>query len=162
MKRFDPPRRITEKDDCTGFDCGVRIVNEWLPRHLHTAWQQHTAVPYGVFDGSKLVAYYTLSAHAMRHKDASGWLRRNSPDPIPVILLGMLGVDVRYQTMRLGSQLLKDAIVRSATVSEVVGARALVVEPVDDTAKGFYARFGFRQCGKTMFLPLRPLIPPHG
>ena len=45
--------------------------------------------------------------------EANGWLRRNSPDPIPAILLGMLGVDMRYQTMHVGAQLLRDAAMRA-------------------------------------------------
>lgn len=40
-----------------------------------------------------LAGFYTLSAYSIDHSDAPGWLRRNSPNPIPAILLGMMGVD---------------------------------------------------------------------
>ena len=55
----------------------------------------------------------------------------------------MLGVDERYQGMGLGAQLLRDAILNSLKVSELAGARALVVDPTGETASAFYRRFGF-------------------
>ena len=40
--------------------------------------------------------------------------------------------------------LLLDAVRRARLVSDQVGARALVVDPLDDGARSFYARYGFR------------------
>ncbi|WP_240541680.1 N-acetyltransferase [Bifidobacterium callimiconis] len=156
MTELSRPRRLTSEDDISDFDCGLPVVNDWLSRHLRMAGRQHTAVAYGTFDGSTLAGYYTLSAYSMTHDDASGWLRRNSPDPIPVILLGMLGVDVRYQTMHVGGQLLRDALLRVLSAAEIIGARALVVEPVTERAAGFYTHYEFRHIAgsEMMFIPL--------
>ena len=90
------------------------------------------------------------------HTDASGRLRSNAPDPIPAILLGMLGVDIRYQTLHIGGQLLRDAVLRAQNAAEILGVRAIVVDPADETAVGFYERYGFRHIkdAKKMFLPL--------
>ena len=89
--------------------------------------------------------------------EANGWLKRNSPDPIPAILLGMLGVDIRYQTMHIGSQLLRDATLRASNAAEIVGAKALFVEPASDSATKFYEHYGFRHIERStkMFLPLK-------
>lgn len=156
MTAFEKPRKLTTDDDTTGFDCGLPVVNNWLQRHLKDASRQHTAVAYGTFADGSLVGYYTLSAYSIAHDDANGWLKRNSPDPVPVVLLGMLGVDMRYQTMHLGSQLLRDATLRACAAAEIIGARALLVEPAGVKASGFYARYGFRPigAGDRMFLPL--------
>lgn len=156
MTAFSAPRRLTEHDDVSGFDCGLPVVNEWLARHLRNAFRQRTAVAYATFQGDVLAGFYTLSSFSIEHARASGWLRRNSPDPIPVILLGMLGVDVRYQTMHVGGQLLRDAVLRSMSAAEIIGARALVVEPATDKAARFYERYGFRKIADTgrMFTPL--------
>ena len=156
MTPFTAPRRLTEGDDVTGFDCGLPLVNDWLTRHLRDSFRRHTAVAYATFEHGTLAGFYTLSSFSIAHAEASGWLRRNSPDPIPVILLGMLGVDVRYQTMHVGSQLLRDAVLRSLSAAEIIGARALVVEPANERAAGFYERYGFRRIGDTqrMFTPL--------
>lgn len=104
-----------------------------------------------------LAGFYTLSAYGINHTEANGWLKRNSPDPIPAILLGMLGVDIRYQTMHIGSQLLRDATLRASNAAEIVGAKALFVEPASDSATKFYEHYGFRHIERStkMFLPLK-------
>jgi len=66
------------------------------------------------------------------------------PDPVPVILLGQLAVDERYRARRLGSDLLVDAAARCLAAARVVGARAAVVQAIDERAAAFYAKFGFR------------------
>lgn len=111
------------EDDIDGFDCGLPVVNNWLRNQLKNAGRQHTAVAYATFSNGVLAGFYTLSAYGINHTEANGWLKRNSPDPIPAILLGMLGVDIRYQTMHIGSQLLRDATLRASNAAEIVGAR---------------------------------------
>ena len=64
------------------------------------------------------------------------------PDPVPVILLGQLAVDEAYRGRRLGSDLLVDAGRRARSAAGIVGARAVVA--IDERAKSFYGRFGFR------------------
>ncbi len=73
-----------------------------------------------------------------------GWLVRNAPSQIPVILLGMLGVDARRHGEGLGHGLLVDAAQRASAVARSIGARALVVDPADDSARAFSVRHGFR------------------
>lgn len=124
MTDFTPPRRLTAEDDADGFDCGLPVVNDWLRNQLRNAGKQHTAVAYATFCDGALAGFYTLSAYSISHAEANGWLRRNSPDPIPAILLGMLGVDMRYQAMHVGAQLLRDAAMRAMGAAEIVGAKA--------------------------------------
>ena len=66
------------------------------------------------------------------------------PEPVPVILLGQLAVDADYQARGLGSDLLVDAARRALAATGVIGARAIVVQVLNEEAKAFYARFGFR------------------
>lgn len=156
MSEFTKPRRIVEGDDVTGFECGVPVVDEWLERRLCMALKRHTAVAYGSFHGAVLAGFYTLSAYAVDRASARGWLARNSPDPVPALRLGMLGVDMRYQTRRLGASLLRNAILRAASAAEIIGARALIVESASEHAAGFYERYGFRHISGSdkMFIPL--------
>ena len=71
-------------------------------------------------------------------------------------LLGMLGVDGRFQGLGLGAALLSDAIGRCLDLAAQIGIKALVVDPADDRARGFYERYGFRQVPGTgrLYLPL--------
>ena len=66
------------------------------------------------------------------------------PDPVPVILLGQLAVDEAWRGLGLGSDLLIDAAARALAAAGVVSARAVVVQAIDDRARAFYERFGFR------------------
>lgn len=67
------------------------------------------------------------------------------PEPIPVILLGQLAVDRNYQGRGLGTDLLIDAGKRALAAAEVIGARAIIVQALDEQAKAFYERSGFKQ-----------------
>ena len=59
--------------------------------------------------------------------------------------------------MGLGAQLLRDAILDSLKVSELAGARALVVDPTGEAAPAFYRRFGFSDLPGTARMILRLL-----
>ena len=58
---------------------------------------------------------------------------RKRPEPDPAVLLGMPCIDEHY--WGLGAQLLRDAILNSLKVSELAGARALVVDPAGETCQ---------------------------
>ena len=85
-----------------------------------------------------------------------GWLRRSALRDIPCVLLGMLGVDRCHHCQGLGSQPLRDATLRAIAASDVIGARALVVDPADDGARRLYERYGFKALPGTerMYVPL--------
>ena len=74
-----------------------------------------------------------------------------------IVLLGMLGVDARFQGQGLGSALLADAIARSLGIADSLGAKALVVDPADDAARSFYERHGFAPIpgSDRLYLPLK-------
>jgi GNAT superfamily N-acetyltransferase len=62
--------------------------------------------------------------------------------PVPVVILTRLGVDVREQGRGLGRALLKDVLLRVASASEILGARALLVHCEHTQAKSFYLHLG--------------------
>ena len=73
---------------------------------------------------------------------ATGRLRRNMPDPIPVVMLARLAVDRSYQGMGLGRALRQDAGNRVLHVADAIGIRGLLVHALEETAKEFYQRLG--------------------
>ena len=73
------------------------------------------------------------------------------PDPIPVLVLGRLAIDQRYQNRTLGRLLLRDALLRTLQVSESVGVTAVVVHAMSDSARRFYLSCGFIES------PLQPM-----
>lgn len=140
---FSAPRILRTDDDVTGFECGIALVDEWVSSRAHQARRAGTAVVYASFCDGILAGFYTLSAQSVTRSDTSGWIARNAPEQIPVILLGMLGVNQRFQSQGLGRDLLLDAVHRAGVVSEQLGARALVIDPVNESARAFYERYGF-------------------
>jgi GNAT superfamily N-acetyltransferase len=78
------------------------------------------------------------------HAGATGRVRRNIPDPIPVLLLGRLAIDRAWQRRGLGADLLQDAVLRALAAADTIGIRALLVHAISDDAKAFYERHGFR------------------
>lgn len=89
------------------------------------------------------MAYYCLAAGSLAHNQAPGAVRRNMPDPIPVIVLGRLAVDLTEQRSGLGSALLRDAMMRVVGVSHEVGIKAMLVHAISPQAAAFYAKQGF-------------------
>lgn len=82
------------------------------------------------------------------------------PEPIPVMVLGRLAVDRKWQGGGLGSGLLRDALLRTYNVSKQVGVRALLVHALSEEAKNFYLFHGFLQSPiepMTLMLNLRDI-----
>ena len=92
----------------------------------------------------RIYGYYAMAAGAVSHHMATSSVRRNMPDPVPVMVLARLAVDHRAQGMRLGASLLQDALKRVVAVSHNAGVRALLVHALHDRAKQFYEHYGFQ------------------
>lgn len=100
---------------------------------------------------NRIRGFYALAAGAITHQLATGTVRRNMPDPVPVLVLGRLAVDQQAQGIKLGAAMLQDALKRSLTVSQHTGVRALLVHALHERAREFYLHYGFQPS------PLHPL-----
>ena len=91
---------------------------------------------------------------------ATSAVRRNMPDPVPVMVLARLAVDRRAQGGRVGAALLQDAVLRSQGVARNAGVRALLVHALHERARQFYEHYGFQASPvhpMTLMLRLSPL-----
>ena len=109
---------------------------------------------------SRVLGYYTLSAHALRLQSLPDEVARRLPKYglIPATLLGRLAVDRRQQGQGLGTFLLYDALRRALELRALAGAWAVVVEAIDPVAAAFYRRHGFEPFADDplrLYLPLR-------
>jgi len=66
------------------------------------------------------------------------------PNPVPVVVLGRLAIDRRWQARGLGGDLLRDAVLRVLSAADAIGVRALLVHAISADAKTFYERHGFK------------------
>ncbi len=128
-----------------GFTCGEPDLDDWLKRRALVNHLSGASRCFVVADAARnVLGYYTLAAGAVAHDQATGAVRRNMPDPIPVMVLARLAVDQRAQGQKLGAALLQDAVHRAVAVSENAGVRALLVHALHDRAKAFYEYYGFK------------------
>ena len=65
------------------------------------------------------------------------------PDPLPIVLLARLAVDVGEQGHGLGKNLLRDAIARTTAAAGLIGARTLVAHALGESAHQFYLHYDF-------------------
>jgi GNAT superfamily N-acetyltransferase len=109
-----------------------------------------------------VIAYVSLAAGAIVLAEVPASLRRNMPNPLPVVMLGRLAVDRNYQGLGLGRALVAHAIRLSLQAQQLVGARALLVHAIDDQAAAFYRRMGFRPSPISPLILLLQLNPTSG
>lgn len=156
MSGFSRPVQLAPGVGIAGFHCGDEIVDSWADKHSASVRRCGTAVIYAVYCDDDVAGFYTLSAHSVARVDVNGgWLVRNAPRQVPVVLLGMLGVDERFKGQGLGASLLQDAILNALKVAHLAGARALVVDPTGDSAVSFYEHFGFARLPGTNRMALK-------
>jgi GNAT superfamily N-acetyltransferase len=159
---IEQPQKLLAEHNVSNFDCGEPALNEWLHKRSKHNEQQGASRTYVVCKNQEIVGYYYLAVGAVAHEVVPKAWRRNMPDPIPVMLLGRLAVDLRFQGCGIGNGLLKDALLRTLKASEIAGMRALLVHAISPQAKNFYQARGFipSPVGElTLMLPLS--IAPH-
>ena len=128
--------------DLADFTSGAVELDDWLRRRGAKAHEAGDAVVrLAIADGHKVVGFHALCAGSIERSFAAGALRRNAPDPIPVLVLARLAVDLAAQGCGVGVELLADVAKRSVSAAEMVGFRALVVHCRDDNALAFYRRW---------------------
>lgn len=136
------PQHLTSEHDVSAFDCAVPELNDWLKRRALQNEGTRASRTFVVVSDGRVVGYYALAtgavAHAVAHAVATGRVRRNMPEPIPVMVLVRLAVDRAHQGTGLGSALLRDALLRTLAVAEAVGIRAILLHAISEEAKRFY------------------------
>jgi len=128
------------------FDCGVKELNDWLVNHAVENQRRNLSRTFVLIDDAdEVVGYYSLTMGGVRIADLPKRLGRGLPDfDIGMVLLARLALVERLHGQGLGRDLMVDAILHAATAGENAAARIIAVDPIDETARGFYTAFGFR------------------
>jgi GNAT superfamily N-acetyltransferase len=159
--RLSEPVRLKPVHDLNRFESSESILNDWLRKHALKASDGDTAKTYVATRGPRrVVAFYSLAAGAVELVDASGALRRNAPDPVPVIVLARIAVDRDEAGQGLGSALIADALKKSLRAANTIGAKAVLVHALNHRLIGFYEKHGFRPIDgdeQTLYLPMKTI-----
>ena len=136
------PAPLATEHDVSTFSCGHVSLDDWLKRRALSNQKANASRTYVVTDGARVIAYYALASGALASAAATGKLRRNMPDPIPMAILGRLAIDEAFQGQGLGRALFRDAALRILAAADVIGIRGMLVQAISDEAAAFYRALG--------------------
>lgn len=143
MAEISPPEHSISAHDIATFDCGVPDLNHWLKKRALANEESGASRTYVVCSTAKVVGYYALASGGVALTKAPSRIRRNMPDPLPVMIVGRLAVERGWQGRNIGRSLLRDAILRTLQAAQIGGIRAILVHAISEDAKRFYERHGF-------------------
>jgi predicted GNAT family N-acyltransferase len=152
---------LLKKDhDRSRFKCEEETLTEYIQKQVSQDVKKRLATCFvNVNQQNRVLAYYTLSSESLGRESIPEVYQKKVPRNYnaPVILLGRLARDISQKGTGLGELMLLDALHRSYTLSEKsIGAMAVVVFPINEKAKKFYAGYGFIDIPDSgqMFLPM--------
>jgi GNAT superfamily N-acetyltransferase len=138
------PEPLGAAHELVSFDCGEPELDTWLKRRALPNEVAGASRTYVVCDSDRAIGFYSLATGAIMRARATGSVRRNMPDPIPVMIIGRMAVDRAWQGRGIGRAMLQDAIKRTLQAASLAGIRAILVHAKSDAAKSFYEACGFR------------------
>lgn len=157
---FEP---LGDKHDRAAFSCGVEALDKYfqgdpirqdMSRRLAAAFVMTS-------DGTTVAGFYTLSSLSIPSADLPEKLVKRLPSrlPIPVTLLGRMGVHVGWKGRGLGADLLMDALHRALQATQAVASWAVVVD-AKEGARDFYLKHEFipmQASPDRLFLPMKTI-----
>ncbi|WP_337827584.1 GNAT family N-acetyltransferase [Pseudonocardia sp. TMWB2A] len=160
MTGLTVPALLADHHILDEFRSGVSTLDDWLLRRARPNQIAGASRVFVTCDGERVVGYYALASSAIACGDATGRMRRNMPDPIPVVVLARLAVDEAYQGRKIGRSLMRDAAMRVLAAAGEIGIRGLVVQAISEDAKAFYLNMGMLPSptnDMTLMIPLGDL-----
>lgn len=155
--RLNPPTPLGPRHHTGGFACGVAALDQWLTSLTAKNERSGASRTYVVTDENlAVVAYYAIATGSVGRGMVSAPLARNTPDPVPIILLGRLAVASSCQGIGIGKALVRDCFLRCRNAASIVGAKALLTQAIDARAATFYAGLGF---SPSPFDPMILMLP---
>jgi GNAT superfamily N-acetyltransferase len=136
------PEPIRADHVVEGFRCGVASLDAWLRHRALRNQVTGASRTFVACESGNVLAYYALASGAVAVSQATGRVRRNMHDPVPVVVLARLAVSVDLQGRGLGRALFQDAALRVLDAAAHIGVRALLVHATSDDARRFYVGLG--------------------
>lgn len=158
MGEISTPELISEEHELSDFDCGNDALNNWLKTRALDNQNKFSTTRVVCIDKA-VIAYYSLVYGSVNRDEMTRSYKQNAPERIPVMILGRLAVDLKWQEKRIGKHLLKEALIKTMEASRIAAVRGLLVHAIDDKAKAYYRHFGFLESKVelTLFLPLESI-----
>jgi GNAT superfamily N-acetyltransferase len=136
---LDPVRH-----DRSGFDSGEPALDEWLRRYAGQNRRRDTAATWVIAaPEGQVVAYASLAMTAIDQSAGPRKVAKQSPDPVPALLLGRLAVDKSFAGLGVGTALVAHVLATAVELNEKAACRAVAVTALDARARTWWERLGF-------------------
>ncbi|MDP3135133.1 MAG: GNAT family N-acetyltransferase [Burkholderiaceae bacterium] len=157
LEKFDPTKTYAglKKAGKGGFDCGHKLINDFVAGSLKQQVQARSSVAWVLTDDANLdqngnpflVGFYTWT---MMSVDQSLLVHLGSklPKLVPCVRLVMLGVDKNYKGQKWGTDLMRHALGNTRALAAQVGCRGMYLD-ADAGAYDFYVGLGFKSLDAT-------------
>ena len=99
MGKLTAPAPIDTVHSADNFDCGISSLDHWLQRQALKNEASGASRTFVVCVGNEVVGYYALATGSILRRQAPGKIKREMPEPIPVMVLGRLAVDRKWQDL---------------------------------------------------------------
>jgi len=133
--------------DRLSFHCGNDSLNRYIHEQAGQDARRDTARVFVAVapDRERTIrGFFTLSAATVVAIELPPEMQKRLPRyPIPAAVIGRLAVDLGSRGLGLGRILLADAVRKAQVAAATVAMAVIVVDPVDEAARAFYAKFGF-------------------
>ena len=141
------------------FDCGYPELNQYLSRYALKNDRLSIGKTFiAITDMQEVAGHLTVSSAQIAASSLPEDIRAALPRyPVPAFRIGKLAVDLRFQGSGVGRWILTQALRKAIEVSQTVGVFAVLVDAIDEKAKGFYLKYSFipfEAHPLTLFLPL--------
>lgn len=142
-KQLSLPEKLRPGHDLSVFRSGEATSDYWLRHRAHQYDEFGGSRAYIVRMGTRVAAYYALALGTVAHAATPGLIRRDTPDPMPIMVIEQIAVDQPFQGQKIGSSLLRDALSRTLEAADVAGIRAILVHIISERGRRFYEERGF-------------------
>lgn len=162
IERFDPARH-----DRDGFECGIPAIDNYFRKTANKlAKADNIRLYVMVAPDGDVIGFYSINAHAVDYVDLPAKYARTRPahGSVPAAFISMIGRDRRYRNQGFGSDLLVDALARTARAADEIGIAVVMLDIFDCgdplrvmRRKTLYEGFGFLPLPsnpRRLFLPI--------
>ena len=125
------------------FDSGVPTLDEYLRGRALANHVEGASRCFVTCRDGRVVGFYALASAAVERAGTPGRVRRNMPDPVPVILLSAAGDRPQGTGAGPGCCAAARCDHPAVAAAEIIGVRALLVHALHEQAQAFYAHFDF-------------------